>query len=305
VPAARRSGWLPGPPLYVLNHYGIRLIPWALAEKIIPPIATTIYRLQGGKLDQAKQNYALITGRTIDDPEVAQLARSSLAQFGRYIAEMVHVQAWSNDTVLDRLEVGGEDNFARAEAYGKGIIFVSAHMGSAEVAASLALLRGYTVTAVTEQLRPKVIMDWAIACRAALGVKLVPVSRAGVTLLRALRRKQTVAMVVDAGIDKGGGVPVRFLGRETVFPVGPARLARLSGAPIVFAVAVRLPGGRFRATVCEPVVSDHEADAADDILRMTQDIAEKFEPFVRQNPDQWYVFRDIWPHQGASAIVSA
>jgi KDO2-lipid IV(A) lauroyltransferase len=109
-----------------------------------------------------------------------------------------------------------------------------------------------------------------------------------------------VAMIVDAGVDRGGGIPVDFLGRETVFPVGPARLARLSGAPIVFAVAVRLPGGRFRASVSSPIVPDRDADADDDIRRMTQAIAANFEPLVRKYPEQWYVFRDIWPEETAS-----
>lgn len=292
--SARRSGWLPGPWGFVLNHYGIRIIPWALAASVIPPIVSVLYRLQRGKRETVKANYALLTGLDPDSPEVERLADNCFQQFGRYVMEMIHVQSWSNDVVLDRVEVAGEENFGKAESYGKGIIFVSAHFGSAEAAASLAVLRGYRITAVTEQLKPQFIMDWAIACREALGITLVPVSRAGVTLLRRLRRNEMVAMVVDAGIEDGGGVPVRFLGRATVFPEGPARLARLSGAPIIFAVAVRMPGGRFRATVCEPIVSDRESDAADDIKRMTQAIADEFEPFVRDHPDQWYVFREIW-----------
>lgn len=291
---AKKSGWLPGPWAYVLNHHGIRLVPWALAEKVVPPIVSGIYQLQHGKRDKARRNYAAITGLSPHDPEVGRLAESSLRHFGRYITEMIHVQAWDNDTVLDRLEVVGDENFEKAGSHGKGIIFVSAHMGSAEVAAALVVMRGYKITAVTERLKPQFIMDWAVACRAALGVTLVPVVGGGISLIRALRRNEMVAMIVDAGIDRGGGVPVTFLGRETVFPEGPARLARLSGAPIVFAVAVRLPHGRFRATVCEPIVPDRESDADADIQRMTQAIANEFEPFVRQWPDQWYVFRDIW-----------
>lgn len=298
---AKKSGWLPGPWVYVLNHHGIRLIPWALAEKIGPPIVSAIYQLLGGKRDKARHNYAAMTGLRPDDPDVDRLADRSLRHFGRYITEMIHVQAWDNDTVLDRLEVVGEENFEKAESRGKGIIFVSAHMGSAEVAAALVVMRGYKVTAVTEQLKPQFIMDWAVACRAALGITLVPVVGGGISLIRALRRNEIVAMIVDAGIDRGGGVPVTFLGRETVFPEGPARLARLSGAPIVFAIAVRLPNGRFRATVCEPIVPDRESDAETDIQRMTQAIADQFEPFVRRYPDQWYVFRDIWPDAPAES----
>ena len=298
---SRSKNWLPGPWAYVLNHSGIRLVPYGLAMSLVAPFVPLFYRLWASKRRKAKQNFALITGLKRDDPEVDRLARASFEHFGRYIMEMIHVQAWTNDTVLDRMEIEGEEHFASAESHGRGIIFVSAHMGSAEVAASLVVLRGYKVTAVTEQIKPRFLMDWAVACRAALGVTLVPVSKAGVKLIRTLRRNDVVALIVDAGIDRGGGVPVTFLGRETVFPVGPARLARLSGAPIVFAVAVRLRGGRFLVSVSPPIIPDRDTDADDDIRRMTQAIAGNFEPFVRQYPEQWYVFRDIWPDNSSSS----
>jgi KDO2-lipid IV(A) lauroyltransferase len=297
---SKSKNWLPGPWAYVLNHSGIRLVPYRLAMSLVSPFVPLFYRLWASKRRKAKQNFALITGLKRDDPEVDRLARASFDHFGRYIMEMMHVQAWSNDTVLDRMEIEGEQHFATAESNGRGIIFVSAHMGSAEVGAAIVVMRGYKVTAVTEQIKPRFLMDWAVACRAALGVTLVPVSKAGVKLIRTLRRKEMVAMIVDAGVDRGGGVPVDFLGRETVFPVGPARLARLSGAPIVFAVAIRLPGGRFRVSISPPIVPDRDADADDDIRRMTQAIAANFEPFIRQYPEQWYVFRDIWPEETAS-----
>ena len=207
---------------------------------------------------------------------------------------MLHVQGWDTRTVLERIEIEGEEHFEEAEALGKGVIFVSAHMGSAEVVAAVAVLRGYKITAVTERLRPDFVMDWAIACRAAMGIRLLPVERAGISLLRSLRRKEMVAFVIDAGIERGSGVPTTFFGRETVFPDGPARLARLSGAPIVFAVAARLPGGRFRAHIEPPMCFDGSRSPEGDARCLTQ-LASAFERYVRRYPGQWYAFREMWP----------
>ena len=105
-------------------------------------------------------------------------------------------------------------------------------------------------------------------------------------------------MVVDVGIDKGGGIPVTFFGQETVFPVAPARLARLSGAPIIFGLAVRKPGGRFLAYVSPPILSDRELDPEEDARQITHRIVDIFEGFVRRYPEQWYVFREIWSENG-------
>ena len=289
---------MPGPWAYVLNRAGIPLVPLDLMYRLFVPGADAFYLLWGSKRQKARRNYARILQTDEDDPRAESLARACFHQFGRYLAEMINVQGWDNELLLDRLEIEGEEHFVEAESHGKGVVFTSAHMGSAEVAAAIVALRGIKITSVTEELHPRFVMDWARACRAGMGITLLPASRAGIKLLRALRRKEMVAFVVDAGIENGGGVPVRFLGRETMFPLGPARLARISGAPIVFGLAIRRPGGRFHAHICPPLLSNRALDAEEDQRQMTQRLAEMLEGFVRRYPAQWYVFRDIWPERG-------
>jgi len=286
--------WLPGPWGYVLNRAAAPLVPFALARRIALPWGDFAYATWRRPREAALRNYARVLGRPVEDPLVERAARTSFRQFALYIGEMLHVQGWDTRTVFERLEIDGEEHFEEAAKLGRGIIFVSAHMGSAEVAAAVAVTRGYKITAVTERLRPQFVMDWAIACRAAMGIRLLPVERAGISLLRALRRKELVAFVIDAGVERGGGVAVSFFGRETMFPDGPARLARLSGAPIVFAVAARLPGGRFRAHIEHPLLSQRSLAPEEDSRCITQRLASLFECYVRRYPGQWYAFRDMW-----------
>ena len=283
------------PWYYVLNRGAAQLVPLDLAYWISEPVADVFHALWRSKRKAAERNYARLGGRQTGDPAVTHMSRDCFREFGRYVVELLHVQGWGQDTVAERLEVEGEEHFLEAEAVGKGVIFVSAHMGSAEVAAAIAMRRGYRITSVAEELRPKLLWDWVRTCRAKMGVTLLPVSRSGISLLRALRNREMVAFVIDAGIDRGGGVTVTFFGRETAFPDGPARLARLSGAPLVFGVALRQPGGRFVASVAPPVYPDPKVGTEADCRRMTQERAATFEGFVRRYPQQWYVFRDVWP----------
>ena len=296
----KQRGWLPGPWLHVLNRSGAPLVPLELAYAVARPWGDFTYAVWGSKAATARRNYATILGTTPDDPAVARLARRCFRQFALYIAEMIDVHGWDTETVLERLEIEGEEHFDEAESHGKGIIFVSGHMGSAEIAASIVRLRGYKVTSVFEDVYPGFVMDYLRAARRRLGVELLPSSRSGMTLVRKLRQKQMVALVVDAGVSGGDGIAVNFFGRETVFPAGPARLARLSGAPIVFGVAVRKPRGRFRAYIEPPLLSDRKLKPDEDARRLTQQIAATLERYVRRYPDQWYVFRDMWPGQADS-----
>lgn len=283
------------PWYYVLNRGAAQLVPLDLAYRVAEPIADVVHAAWRSKRGVAERNYARISGRKEADPVVQRMSRQCFREFGRYVVELLHVQGWGQDTVTDRLAIEGEEHFAEAESAGKGVIFVSAHMGSAEVAVAIAVRRGYRVTSVAEELRPKLLWDWVRTCRARMGVTLLPVSRSGISLLRALRKKEMVAFVVDAGVDRGRGIPVKFFGRQTMFPDGPARLARLSGAPLVFGMAVRQPGGRFLASVAKPLYADRKLSADKDARRLTQKIAAAFEGYVRRYPEQWYVFRQMWP----------
>jgi lauroyl/myristoyl acyltransferase len=42
------------------------------------------------------------------------------------------------------------------------------------------------------------------------------------------------------------------------------------------------------------LLPDRDQPPADDIARMTQELARTFEGFVRRYPAQWYAFRRIW-----------
>ena len=282
------------PWVYTLNRGLAQLVPLSFGYWLSVPISDIFYALWGSKRATARRNHARILGRPVDDPLVEHMAHRTFRHFGRYIVELLSVQGWSLDSMRERIEIEGDEHFDEAIAHGRGIIFTGAHMGSIEVASTLVLLKGFKITSVAERL-PKMLMDWLIACRAEMGVELLPAVGSGMALVRRLRRGEMVALVVDLGISNGDGLKVRFFGHETMFPMGPARLARLSGAPIVFGWAARKPGGRYVAHVSAPILSNRDLDPEEDAQQITHRIVGEFEQAVRRYPEQWYVFREMWP----------
>lgn len=282
-------------PMSIAGIAVSRLVPLGVSYTIADSIADIFYLFWRSKREAAQANYGRVLGASSAEERARRLARSSFRQFGRYIAELLHVQGWGLEAVRRLVTIEGEENIEQAVAYGRGVLFVSGHMGSVEVASTLLLMHDYKVTSVTERLRPKFLMDWLLSSRSRLGVTLLPVEKSGYRLLRALRRGEMVALLVDVGVRRNGGVPVQFFGQRAYFPGGPARLARLSGAPILFGLALRRPNGRFTAYVSPPIFANREADAEEDVQSTTQRLAEIFESFVRRCPDQWYPFRQMWP----------
>jgi KDO2-lipid IV(A) lauroyltransferase len=280
--------------LTAVNRSCARIIPLPVVGAISSPLSDAVRVAWREKAGFARLNYAQVLGPAARDEAVDRAVRDCFRHFGRYVAEMLSVQGWGNEDIQDRVTVLGERHFGEAANAGKGVVFVSAHMGSPEVAACMAVLKGFRITAVTGRVKPDWLMQYVVASRQRMGVTLVPASGAGIGLIRELRRGGMVAFVIDGGIDLPGSVPVTLFGRQTLFPEGPARLARLTGAPIVFAVAARHPGGRFTVHICPALFRDDGAPADEDIRAKTQQLASLFERFVRRYPGQWYAFREMW-----------
>lgn len=278
-----------------------RVVPLSLAHSISIPFADALRALWAARRDVTARNFSQVLGLPVGHPAVQHTTRESFRHFGRWAAESIHLQGWGNDDIADRVAIEGWDNLDQAARAGRGVIFVGAHMGSTEVAASLAVIGGFSIATVMEEVRPRWLMETALISRQRMGVTLLSPRGAGISLIRRLRRGGMVAFVVDAAVNRPDTVPVTLFGRETRFPEGPARLARFTGAPIVYGTAVRLRGGRYRAVICPPLTSDREVSAEEDIRVLTQRIATVFEGFVRQYPAQWYAFREMWPGDADSA----
>src|SRR3972149_105382 len=181
------------PWVYTLNRGLAQLVPLSFGYWLSVPISDVFYLLWASKRETARRNHARILGRRLDDPIVERMAHRTFRQFGRYIVELLSVQGWSLEAMSDRIDIEGDEHFAEAAAYGKGVIFTGAHLGSIEVASARVLLKGFQISSVAEQLNPKMMMDWLTACRAQMGVELLPAAGARMTLVRRLRRGGMVA----------------------------------------------------------------------------------------------------------------
>lgn len=120
-------------------------------------------------------------------------------------------------------------------------------------------------------------------------MKLIAVDEAPKELLRSLRAGKLVGVTGDRQI-AGKGMQVEFFGAPAILPRGPVSLARLSGAPLMLAYAVRLPSNSFQGYIGDPLHIARNADEADAM----RDIARLMEGPIRQHPGQWLAFSPVW-----------
>jgi lauroyl/myristoyl acyltransferase len=68
---------------------------------------------------------------------------------------------------------------------------------------------------------------------------------------------------------------------------------------------IRLPDDRFLAVVDRCIAFEPSGNDEEDIRALTQQIMDALARWVAQYPDQWYMFRRMWPTPASSPNTAA
>lgn len=229
--------------------------------------------------------------------EVRRLARMSLVNYCKYLVDFVRFPRENRDSL--RAAVVGDESYARLEKSIEecgGAIVVCMHFGNWDLGAGATAARGYPVTVIAETFADARLDRMVVGARQKLGMRVVKLDRVAPSILRTLKQKGVLALLLDRPVP-GDGVRVEFFGRSVEVPAGPARLALRSGAAVIPAAFARKHPWKADVTALTDFsivpmrTGDHEAD----VVLLTQSIMTAHERFIRAYPDQWYMFRDMWP----------
>ena len=259
------------------------------------------YVLWTAKRRIAKHNFSIVLGRPSTDREVARVARRSFRNFAKYLVEIMRFPSLDAADFERLVTVEGSEHLREALAHGKGVIFVSIHFGNFELGGAR-IADGTPLNVIADELENQRLMDLLVGNRAHKNITLLTPDGAAKKVLHALRRNEMVGLMMDLGprAQAFDNVEAEFFGTPTAFPAVAASLARVSGAPIVVAVAVRQRDNSFTGIALPPIFVERTKQAAEDVQRATQSIARGLEGFVARWPDQWYIFRPMWPPVPAS-----
>lgn len=239
----------------------------------------------------------VLRGRS--EREIRAVARRSLVNYCRYLVDFLRFPSFTPQD-LRRL-VQGEQSFRALDdalTGGKGAIIVCMHFGNWDLGAGAAGAREYAATVVVESFRDSRLDAMVVGARERLGVRVVRMEKAGPSILRTLKQNGVLALLIDRPVP-GDGVRVNFFDEPVEVPAGPARLALRSGAKVVPAAFARVrPNGPDVLAMTDfSIQFEPNGDEEGDVRRLTQAIMTAHEGFVRQYPDQWYMFREMWPQR--------
>lgn len=228
--------------------------------------------------------------------ERERIRRESWENLGRTVCEYPFLQDlmdfdYDNPSTPSRTEVVGIENFIHLLEDKRPAIIFSAHLANWEMPAVAAARYGLDTTVV---FRPPNNIAAARAVevfRAGAMGKLLP-SGPGAAggMVAVLERSGCLGMLADQHLARGVIVP--FMGRPALTNPVLAKLARRFDCAVLGARSMRLPDGRFRLELTDPLDLPRDAEGHVDVEGATAMITGVVEQWVREHPGQW-----LWQHR--------
>jgi KDO2-lipid IV(A) lauroyltransferase len=189
----------------------------------------------------------------------------------------------------------------RALADGRGLIFLTPHLGCFEVLPQ-AYAREHPVTSLFKPPRKASLRGWIETMRAGPNMQMAPADPRGVRMLvRALKRGEAVGILPDQTPTAGEGVWAPFFGKPAYTMTLVHRLHRLTGAPVVALFAERLPRGAGYRLHLEEI-----GDLPEDATQAATRINAAVERLIAVAPTQYLWGYNRYKHpKGADAPPAA
>src|SRR5271155_3764681 len=127
------------------------ILPRPLARAIGIGLASVIYLLHVRLRRVGMRNLAIAFPEK-SEAERARILRGEFASLGRQLAEVCHFPKYTRETVEQVVVYDGLENYERAHARGKGVLFLTAHFGGWELSAFTHSMHGYGMHVVMRPL---------------------------------------------------------------------------------------------------------------------------------------------------------
>lgn len=226
--------------------------------------------------------------------------RAAVGHAGRMVAELPRL--WLGAPVPVRIE--GEPCVEQAWAAGRGVIFLTPHLGCFEMSAQAVATRWSAqqgpITVLYRPARQAWLAKVMETARNRPGMQAVPTTLAGVRqMIKALRKGEAVGLLPDQVPPHGQGQWAPFFGKDAYTMTLAARLALQTGATVILARCERLPAGRGYELFFEALPMPLSAQLDEAVVQINQ----AMEHTIRQCPTQylWGYGRYKQPRHEAAA----
>ncbi len=226
------------------------------------------------------------------DAQRRGVIRKLVRNLGWMAAEFAHFPGWTRKNIERIVVLDGHENFLAGRNCGKGVLFLTGHLGAWEVSSFAHALYGFPLHFMARQLDNRRVDALVNRYRCLSGNQPIYKNESARAMLTILRDSGTIGILADQNTLPEEGIFVNFFGTPACTTTGIARVALHTDAAVVpgyawWDEAIR----KYRLRFEPPVELVRTGDADADIRVNTENFTRVIEDFARAHPDQW-----LWVH---------
>jgi len=233
-------------------------------------------------------------GLGLSKEEAAAVIRRSCIKLGQTFCEVLYMPALNQDIIKRCVTIENRSYLEEALAQGKGVVFLTAHLGNWEWFGAALAMNGFPVADIVKNQpndqHTRILNEY----RQMFGIEIFASGTGEIVgAARALKKGKLLGFFADQDAGREG-VFVEFLGKMASTPLGPAVFARKFKCPVVPGFIVREADGRHRITIHPPFYCDQTGDAQADLYNLTVRMTKIIEAAVKAHPDEWLWTMKRW-----------
>lgn len=232
-----------------------------------------------------------------DDRALNRIAKEVFVNFAKYLVDFFRFSKLDRNYIESNVKIVGKDNLDEALKRGKGVIALTAHIGNYELGGAIVALLDYPLNAVALDHKNKLVNNFFVRQRQIVKIKVISMGAALKRCYECLTKGEMLALLGDRDFSNRG-VRLKFFGRDSLIPRGPAVLRLRTGASILPVFIVRLPDDTFQLSFERPISYSPTGDFEYDVRQVTERCIGVIEEYVRRYPSQWFMFARFWAKEG-------
>lgn len=226
-------------------------LPLSLLHTMGAGLGRFAYAISGSYRGRLDNTFAQASSHAGWDAKT--IKREAIRHAGRAMTELPWLWLRPSSETTALVTRKGWEHVQAARAAGRGIVFLTPHLGCFEITAQTLALEGPITVLYSPPRQPtaRAIVDRA---RNRTNLLAAPATLGGVRqLARALKRGEMVGILPDQVPGAGDGAWAPFFGRMAYTMTLPGRLQQLTNAVVVLCYGERLPDAKGYVMHVEPL----------------------------------------------------
>lgn len=269
----------------------VGVLPRALGRALAVTVSRALLAVLPRLKKTAQFNLQLAFPEWGEEQRQATL-RGMVRSLGWMAAEFARMPRYARKNIEEIVVLDGNENFLEGQRRGKGVLFLTAHLGAWELSSYAHAVYGYPLHFMARPLDNPRLDALVNRYRGLSGNQPIFKNESARAMLRILKDAGTIGILADQNTMPEEGVFVDFFGTPACTTTGIARVALHTDAAVVPGYAVWDESlKKYRLRFEPPLELVRTGDPESDIVENTRRFAKVTEAIIRKYPEQW-----VWIH---------